>query len=82
MWLLSTARAELTFFASPEAVPGGYAILSHVWLKDTEEDTFQQVQLCAKECRDNARFNQAVDTMGDLPRNMEELHAVIEHNKV
>ena len=42
MWLLSTARAELKFFASPDAVPGGYAILSHVW--DKKEDTFQDVR--------------------------------------
>lgn len=42
MWLLSTDRAELCHFASPEAVPGGYAILSHVW--GQEEQTFQDVQ--------------------------------------
>lgn len=45
MWLLSTERAELHFFPSPESVPGGYAILSHVW--DAEEQTFQDTQaLC------------------------------------
>ena len=44
MWLLSTARAELKFFPHPEDVPGGYAILSHVWLTDGEEDSFQKVQ--------------------------------------
>ena len=42
MWLLSTDRAELHHFSSPEAVPGGYAILSHVW--GLEEQTFQDVQ--------------------------------------
>ena len=42
MWLLSTDRAELHHFPSPEAVPGGYAILSHVW--GQEEQTFQDVQ--------------------------------------
>ena len=31
MWLLSTHYAELRFFSSPEAVAGGYAILSHTW---------------------------------------------------
>ncbi|PIL33523.1 hypothetical protein GSI_04146 [Ganoderma sinense ZZ0214-1] len=31
MWLLSTDRAELHHFSSPELVPGGYAILSHTW---------------------------------------------------
>ncbi|KAH9942136.1 uncharacterized protein BXZ73DRAFT_41071 [Epithele typhae] len=40
MWLLSTATAELKFFNDPEAIPGGYAILSHVWLSEGE-DTFQ-----------------------------------------
>ena len=42
MWLLSTDRAELHYFASPEVVPEGYAILSHVW--GQEEQTFQDVQ--------------------------------------
>ena len=54
MWLLSTARAELRFFASPEGVPGGFAILSHVWLSADEEDTFQAVQAYTKECLTNA----------------------------
>ena len=31
MWLLSTDRAELHYFSDPEDIPGGYAILSHVW---------------------------------------------------
>lgn len=48
MWLLSTARAELKFFHSPEDVPGGYAILSHVWLPSSQEDTFQSVQRLSK----------------------------------
>ncbi|TBU37117.1 hypothetical protein BD309DRAFT_657196 [Dichomitus squalens] len=43
MWVLSTERAELTFFATPESVPGGYAILSHVW--DETEQTFQDIKL-------------------------------------
>ena len=42
MWLLSTDRAELHYFPSPEAVPGGYAILSHVW--GQEEQTFHDVE--------------------------------------
>ena len=42
MRLLSTDRAELHFFPSPEDVPGGYAILSHVW--DEREDTFKNVE--------------------------------------
>ena len=44
MWLLNTARAELKFFASPEDVPGGYAILSHVWNKDPEPP--EQTEQC------------------------------------
>ena len=44
MWLLSTSRAELHYFPSPEAVPEGYAILSHVWGQISEEQTFQDVQ--------------------------------------
>ena len=31
MWLLNTHTAELKFFHGPDKVPGGYAILSHVW---------------------------------------------------
>lgn len=49
MWLLSTDRAELRYFNSPESVPGGYAILSHVW--DTEEQSFQQTQAYKTECQ-------------------------------
>ncbi|KAH9942154.1 HET-domain-containing protein [Epithele typhae] len=46
MWLLSTDRAELHYFSSPEDVPGGYAILSHVWSKSPEppEQTFQDIR--------------------------------------
>ncbi|PIL33591.1 hypothetical protein GSI_04214 [Ganoderma sinense ZZ0214-1] len=54
MWLLSTDRAELHYFASPEDVPGGYAILSHVW--DKEEQTFQDLQRLREECA-SARTN-------------------------
>ena len=48
MWLLSTDRAELKFFTSPEDVPGGYAILSHVW--GEHEDTFQDVRSLSDRC--------------------------------
>ncbi len=48
MWLLSTARAELHSFASPEEVPDGYAVLSHVW--DGEEQSFQDVQRIHRKC--------------------------------
>ncbi|KAH9940772.1 heterokaryon incompatibility protein-domain-containing protein [Epithele typhae] len=44
MWLLGTARANLVSFSRPEDVKGGYAILSHTWLRpeEGEEDTFQK----------------------------------------
>ncbi len=48
MWLLSTDRAELHRFHGPECVPGGYAILSHVW--EGEEQTFQQIQALRAQC--------------------------------
>ena len=49
MWLLSTNRAELRFFALPESVPKpGYAIVSHVW--DHNEQTFQHLQALGAEC--------------------------------
>ena len=44
MWLLSTRTAILHQFSRPEDVPGGYAVLSHVWGKPEEEDTFHTVQ--------------------------------------
>ena len=50
MWLLSTDRAELHEFPSPETVPEGYAILSHVWETDIEEQTFQVTQLLREIC--------------------------------
>ena len=48
MWLLNTARAELKFFPTPESIPGGYAILSHVW--DEHEQTFQDLQALRIRC--------------------------------
>ena len=48
MWLLSTTRAELKFFVSPERVPGGYAILSHVWGSD--EQSFQDIEGLRSRC--------------------------------
>ncbi|PIL29023.1 hypothetical protein GSI_09071 [Ganoderma sinense ZZ0214-1] len=58
MWLLRTSRAELHFFPSPESVPRGYAILSHVW--DREEQTFQDTQNLRIQCA----------TTGDNPRDL------------
>ena len=53
MWLLNTATGRLTFFSDPEDVLGGYAILSHVWGKASEEDTFQKVQEAARKCNED-----------------------------
>ena len=51
MWLLSTDRAELHAFASPELVKEGYAILSHVW--DVREQTFQDLQKLQERCSES-----------------------------
>lgn len=49
MWLLSTSRATLKAFVSPESVPKpGFAILSHVWGDD--EQSFQDVVNIGKRC--------------------------------
>ena len=49
MWLLSTARAELKFFANPQDVSHpGICILSHTWGK--HEQTFQDLQRIRQEC--------------------------------
>ncbi|OJT09273.1 Vegetative incompatibility protein HET-E-1 [Trametes pubescens] len=42
MWLLSTAQLKLVHFDRVDQVPGGYAILSHVW--QYPEQSFQDVQ--------------------------------------
>ncbi len=42
MWLLSTDSAEQSYFQTPQNVPGGYAILSHVW--QDNEQSFQELQ--------------------------------------
>ena len=45
MWLLNTVTKELRSFTSPADVPGGYAILSHVWDEGhTECRTIQDIQ--------------------------------------
>ncbi|PIL33600.1 hypothetical protein GSI_04223 [Ganoderma sinense ZZ0214-1] len=58
MWLLSTNRAELHHFSSPEAITGGYAILSHTW--GDNEQTFQDTQSLRKCC----------ERTGDKPRDL------------
>ena len=49
MWLLSTDRAELHYFARNLDVIGGYAILSHTW--DGDEQTLQEVRAIGERCR-------------------------------
>ena len=49
MWLLNTDRAEFHFFPSPEAVIGGYAILSYTWGDD--EQSFQETQTLQERCK-------------------------------
>ncbi|KAH9937837.1 HET-domain-containing protein [Epithele typhae] len=48
--LLSTDRAELRTFASPEDVVGGYAILSHTWDTEVKEQTYQEIVAIGDEC--------------------------------
>ena len=48
MWLLSTDRAELRYFARNFDAEGGYAILSHTW--DENEQSFRQVRAIAEQC--------------------------------
>ncbi len=70
MWLLSTDRAELHRFYNPEDVPGGYAILSHVWDKD--EQSFRDIQelriLCSNSASDLASRNALGPVMSTNPR--------------
>ena len=58
MWLLSTDRAELHRFSSPDAVTGGYAILSHTW--GDREQTFQDTQALRDRCKET----------GEIPRDL------------
>ena len=50
MWVLNTRTAELHSFPNSAAVHGGYAILSHTWGPQSEQ-TFQEVQKIAEECK-------------------------------
>ena len=63
MWLLSTARAELTWFNHAADVQGGYAILSHTWESEIKEQTFQQVSAIGKRCKKwwgNPRYSRSL----------------------
>lgn len=59
MWLLSTDRAELHFFATLESATGGYAILSHTWGHGNEQ-SFQEIQALRERCA----------ASGENPRNL------------
>ncbi|RPD58014.1 HET-domain-containing protein [Lentinus tigrinus ALCF2SS1-7] len=48
MWVLSTDRAELQYFRTPEEIRDGFAALSHVW--DKEEQSFQDVRRIQEAC--------------------------------
>ncbi|RPD73801.1 HET-domain-containing protein [Lentinus tigrinus ALCF2SS1-7] len=54
MWVLSTDRAELHSFRTPEEVPGGFAALSHTWNNEPEdgppEQSFQEVRKIQERC--------------------------------
>ena len=66
MWLLNTVSAELRHFNSPEEVPYGYAILSHVW--DETEMTYQDLRaIHAQHQRDGAsQYNPPVLVSHDV----------------
>ncbi|KAH9935233.1 HET-domain-containing protein [Epithele typhae] len=49
MWLLSTNRAELSYFEEYSSIIGGYAILSHTW--GHLEQSFQDVRDIQARCK-------------------------------
>lgn len=53
MWLLNTETGNIRHFHRPEDVPGGYAILLHVWGEN--EDSFQRVKEAEKTCEEKTR---------------------------
>ena len=53
MWLLSTDRAELRSFPSPDNIGDEYAILSHVW--DGQEMSFQDLRALHDDYRTTGR---------------------------
>ena len=56
MWVLSTSRAELHYFADSAAIREGYAILSHTWTQHPAgEQTFQDIEDIIKKCKNNGR---------------------------
>ena len=63
MWLLNTKTAILQKFGRPEDVPGGYAILSHVWGEDKDEDTFQAVRDAAEDRKDVVMWRAGLEAL-------------------
>ena len=53
MWLLSTDRAELHYFARHFDAEGGYAILSHTWDKEHGEQSLQELRAIGERCQAN-----------------------------
>ena len=86
MWLLNTHTGRLKFFSDPEAVPGGYAILSHVWGDASKEDTFQKVQEAARKCDEDrkparsgtSRTSIDSDVIAQLQTEIEQLKHTVE----
>ena len=72
MWLLDTSTAEQKFFADPNDVPGGYAILSHVW--ENETDTFQSVRDAVGEANGETT---AEKKMAELQKKITKLEKVV-----
>ena len=75
MWLLNTSTAEQQFFADPKDVPGGYAILSHVWNKD--EDSFQSVRDAVKVAKGEAPLELEVAALKNKIAELESMTAAV-----
>ncbi|KAI1791175.1 HET-domain-containing protein [Ganoderma leucocontextum] len=60
MWVLSTDRAELQWFANAGAVIGGYAILSHTW--GEYEQTFEDLRAISELCKASGKIPRDVVT--------------------
>ena len=62
-WQRSAASACQS---APEQVPGGYVILSHVWLRDGQEDTFQTVGVYSDRPNEARNIGDHILGIGDL----------------
>lgn len=61
MWLLTTGRAELKHFPTPESVPGGYAILSHCWTE--HEQSFDDIRTLHTICAESGANPRSLASM-------------------